>query len=381
MKITGFTVLMLLVANLAMCQPLGSWFKDLESKPLAERTRKIDSLLSVSSRIPIIESDTNVYFIYKGDAGSVFIAGDATGWAPALAMHKIGGTDTWYCMESYEASARLEYKFVINKSEWILDPLNPRKVTGGTGQNSEILMPAYEYPHDIDERDVVPWGTEFDTLIHSKYLSENRAFRIILPASYDKGNKSYPLVFFHDGYDFFKYTAARNVINNMIFERKIQPVIAVFVEPVHRDDEYSGRLQKNYTRFMVNELIPFMDRNYRTEARAESRAQIGISNGGNIALWLVASQPGKTAKAAAMSSNVMKNVGNAFQKGGCRNQMIYLLLGKYDLPPLIPMVRNLNEQLRKHGCQVSYHEYPEGHSWKYWEKYLPDALEYFFPAK
>ena len=130
---------------------------------------------------------------------------------------------------------------------------------------------------------------------------------------------------------------------------------------------------------MTEELFSFMDQGYRTQADPDGRAQIGISNGGNIALWLTATHPEKTGKAAAFSSNVMNNIYKAFLKKGCKGQKIYLLLGKYDLPVLIPMVRNLRKQLDDEGCNVSFHEYNEGHSWKYWQKYLPDALEYFFP--
>jgi len=140
-------------------------------------------------------------------------------------------------------------------------------------------------------------------------------------------------------------------------------------------------LQANYTRFMIEELIPFIDAKYRTIKTPEGRAQFGISNGGNIALWLVASHPETNAKVAAYSSNVMKNINKAFLKNGCKSQQIYLILGKYDLPPIIPMVRNLKKQLAEEGCTINYHEYNEGHSWKYWQKYLPDALEYFFPAQ
>ena len=363
----------------------GQSFEDLLNKILTltpdQKLQALESYFSSGISIPVIEGNTTVFFIYRGKADSVFIAGDATGWAPLIPMKRIAGTDTWYCKAEYDADARLEYKIVINKKDWILDPLNKRIVTGGTGQNSEFLMPAYELPHDINERDVVPWGTYSDTLIYSKYLGEDRPLRIYLPAGYQKGNARYPVAYFHDGFEFFDRTAARDIMDNMTYEKKIRPLIAVFIQPVHRDEEYSGRLQKKYTRFMTDELLSFIDQNYRTMAEPDGRAQIGISNGGNIALWLAATHPEKTGKVAAFSSNVMNNIYKAFLKKGCKRQKIYLLLGKYDLPVLIPMVRKLRKQLDDEGCNVSFHEYNEGHSWKYWQKYLPDALEYLFPAE
>jgi enterochelin esterase-like enzyme len=381
MKSFVLILFLLLTYRFSIAQSFDGLLSSISSRTPEQKNLALDSYFSSGINIPIIEGKSTVIFIYRGKADSVFLAGDATGWAPSLKLSRIEGTDTWFCKAAYEPDARLEYKLVINQTNWILDPLNNRIVTGGTGQNSEFLMPEYQLPLYCNERDIVPWGTYSDTLLHSKFLNENRPVRIYLPAGYEKGSSHYPVLFFHDGFEFFDRTAARDIMDNMTFEKKIRPVIAVFVQPVHRDDEYSGMLQGKYTKFITEELIPYMDANYRTLSTPENRAQFGISNGGNIALWLVASHPEKTAKAAAYSSNVMKNINKAFLRNGCKNQEIYLVLGKYDLPPLIPMVRNLKMQLEGEGCNISYHEYNEGHSWKYWQKYLPEALEYFFPAE
>jgi enterochelin esterase-like enzyme len=369
----------LLSSMLATAQTFESMVNSIASQSPELKKQSLDNYFSSGISFPIIEGNSTVFFIFRGKADSVFIAGDATGWDPSMKMQRIDGTDTWYSRATYEPDARLEYKIVVNKKDWILDAFNKRIVTGGTGQNSEFLMPSYELPRYIYERDVVPWGTYSDTVIYSKYLGEARPIRIYLPAGYEKSNGRYPVAFFHDGFEFFDRTAARDIMDNMTYEKKIHPLIAVFVQPVHRDDEYSGKLQAKYTRFMTEELIPFMDKGYKTIAEPTSRAQLGISNGGNIALWLVASHPEKTAGVAAFSSNVVKNINKNFLKNGCKNQKIYLDLGKYDLPDLIPMVRNLRDQLENEGCNISYHEYNEGHSWKFWQKYLPEALIFLFP--
>jgi len=41
----------------------------------------------------------------------------------------------------------------------------------------------------------------------------------------------------------------------------------------------------------------------------------------------------------------------------------------------------LVELLKKKGCSnISYHEYPESHSWGSWKNRIPDILIYLFPA-
>lgn len=341
---------------------------------------QIEQYISIHGGIPLIENSTTVYFIYKGEAESVNIAGDATAWSPGLPMKKIEGTAYWYCMATYEPDARLEYKIVVNGKDWILDPLNPHVIQGGMGPNSELLMPEYQQPLFTNERDAVPWGTYSDTVLQSKIMGEQRKLRIYLPPKYEKSNDKYPVAFFHDGFQFFDLTDIRDIMDNMIYEGKMSPIIAVFVEPVKRDDEYSGSRQKAFTQFMMEELIPFIDNSYRTQATATSRAQFGISNGGNIALWLVASHPEKTALVAAFSSNVESKIPKAFKRSKCAGVKFYLDLGKYDIPFLMPLVRDLKSVLQESGCKLRYNEYPEGHNWKFWQKHLPEALEYLFPG-
>ena len=113
--------------------------------PLNERQPKIDSLMNVNSILPLIENDTEVFFIYKGEVMNPKIAGDFTGWAPSLSFTSVAGTDFFYYSTHFQSNARVEYKFVVN-GNWILDPKNPKTFKGGMGINSELRMPGYTIP-------------------------------------------------------------------------------------------------------------------------------------------------------------------------------------------------------------------------------------------
>ena len=262
-----------------------------------------------------------------------------------------------------------------------LDSLNKRIVAGGMGKNSELIMPGYKPCEYSIKRASVPSGSVSDTVIQSRVMNEERRIRIYLPHGYSESNKRYPVCYFHDGIEFFNLTAAGNILDNLISGKRMCPVIAVFIDPVHRDEEYSGNRQGDYTRFVTEELSFLIDATFRTDANPEGRAQFGISNGGNISLWIAASHPENTGKVAAFSSNIEKSVIKAFKKLHCNNQMVYLDLGTFDIPALLPLVRNLKDLLTEKGCSLRYHEYPEGHNWAFWQKYYPDALMYFFPYK
>lgn len=371
--------LILLIGCNSFAQSFADFLSGLPQSGSKQRNSSIADYLSSHGGVPLVEGKSSVYFVYKGEAGKVAIASDATGWSPSLTMTRIESSDYWYCNAMYEPDARLEYKIVINDDNWILDPLNERVVTGGVAQNSELIMPDYQPPLYTQERDVVPWGTYSDTVIYSKYLKENRPLRIYLPPRYEVTDALYPLIIFQDGFEMFDRMDLRDIMDNMSYEHKMRSLIAVYVQPVHRDREYSGKLQKRYTLFITKELLPFIDAGYRTIRDPERRALAGISNGGNISLWIAATHPGLFGKVAAQSSNVENNVLNAFRNNDLSNLKVYLDFGKYDLPVLVPKVRALKEILEERSIPHLYREVPEGHNWESWQKHIPDALEYLFP--
>jgi enterochelin esterase-like enzyme len=379
MKSLATLAVLILLGVSSYAQSFSSLLEQIHSLPGSERQKVLDEYFVSHLAIPVIENDSSVYFIYRGEAKSVSVAGDATGWAPSLPMQKIEGTDYWYCKAQYEADARLEYKIVVNENNWMLDPLSKQVIQGGMGSNSELTMPQYKPPSFLERVDKIPSGTCKDTIIKSIYLDEERPVRICLPAGYSTSNARYPVIIFHDGFELFERTNARSIIDNLAGIKRIQPVIAVYVQPVHRDMEYSGNLQDKYVLFITNELIKFLDQNFRTLPGTENRATAGISNGGNISLWLAASHPEVFGKVSAQSSNVEQNVAEQISTGKCNNLKIYLDFGKYDIPVLVPRIQNLVKILEEKSCTYTYREYPEGHSWKFWQKHLPEALEYLFP--
>jgi len=67
-----------------------------------------------------------------------------------------------------------------------------------------------------------------------------------------------------------------NVIDNLLDSSKIEPVIAVFVKPNNRGVEYADSLRNQYRLFFVNELVPYIDTNYKTKNDPKERLVLGI---------------------------------------------------------------------------------------------------------
>jgi enterochelin esterase-like enzyme len=363
-------------------QTFDDFLAQLNAAPMDQRPALVDSFMDAVSAFPVVEQDTLAHFLYRGSVQSVSVPGDFNAWTVgASPMTLVAGTDFWYRTDTFESDARLDYKFVLNGSTWILDPLNPNTVLGGFGPNSELRMPAYQVPPEIDYYHDIPHGTLQDTVFHSVHMGNSRTIRVYLPPSYGISSDHYPMILFHDGLEYVSLANADHIIDYLIHQERIEPIIAVFVPPVSRNQEYAGSLQSQFTGFIVEEVIPWADARFRTLSGPENRAVLGASNSGNISLWLGLRHSEIFGNVAAQSSYIQGSISDGFQNGPTLDVKIYMDLGTYDLPLLIPLVRNFVPILEEKGYTYQYQEYHEGHSWGFWRAHIDDALEMFFPAE
>lgn len=375
-----FYIILLFSIN-ANGQTFDDFLSRVNSAPDAQRTAIIDSFMAANPAFPLIENDTLVHFLYRGTASSVTVPGDANGWTgSSFPMAKLSTTNLWYHTRAFESDARLDYKFVINGSNWILDPRNPHQVSGGFGPNSELRMPTYVSAPEIQYYPGIPHGTLRDTTFFSTNLGNSRTIRVYTPPGYGSPLDSFPVVLVHDGLEYVTLAQMNNALDYLISQGRIQKTIAVFVPPVNRTDEYAGNQMSQFTTFIVNELMPYIDSRYRTRRDPAYRATLGASNGGNIALWIGYSHPETFGNIAAESSNIISSISNGFQNSPRLDLKLYLDLGTYDISQLIPLVRNFIPILQSKGYPYQYIEYHEGHSWGNWRAHVDNALEYFFPG-
>lgn len=369
-----------IMINQIKAQTFGDFIDELNLLPLDQRQALVDSFLNVNPHSPFTESDTMAHFFYTGNVQSVSVPGDATGWDPGVdIMSQIEGTNFWYFTATYENDARLDYKYVTNGSNWILDPRNPNAVSGGYGPNSELAMPAYVQPPEIEYYPSMPHGSIFDTLFFSSALANSRHVKVYMPPAYEQEQQEYPVILFHDGLDYLSLADTKNVLDYLIDNDLIDPVIGVFVPAVNRNEEYHGNLKEEYTEFIVAEVMGWIDNKYRTLTDPQFRATAGASDGGNISLWIGMNHPEVFGKVAAYSSNVITEISSTFQNGPVLDLDIYLDIGTYDISILIPMVHDFRNILETKGYNYLFFEWHEGHSWGNWRAHIDNALQFFFP--
>ncbi|MFC1569782.1 alpha/beta hydrolase-fold protein [bacterium] len=372
----------LLLANFPQlaAQTFNDFLLEFNACPVEKRQAKVDSFLRAPRSFPITE-DTLAHFIYSGPGQDVMVPGDFNGWDPERAiMINVEGTDFWTRTDTLNSAARLDYKFVYNSSTWILDPRNPFTCLGGFGPNSELRMPDYVPPPEIEYDADIPHGTIEDTTFASTRLGNSRRIQVYLPPGYDQGDESYAVVLIHDGGEYLNLANMDHVLDYLISEKRIDPVIAVFVPPVNRSPEYSGEDQDAFTQFIIEEVMPWIDGKYRTRVTPFDRATMGSSNGGNISLWIGMNHPEIFGNVGAFSSYVEPDIQTFFENNDMLDLRIYMNLGLYDhLTVIHSSVNGLVPVLGQKGYDYLFEIYPEGHSYGFWRAHLDDALEMFFP--
>jgi enterochelin esterase family protein len=360
--------------------PFQHFIKNLEQEPVSGKELLISKFLDSIPHTPIVSSDSVVHFIYHGKAETVMLAGDVTYWQPAHPFTNVAGTDFWYFSTTYEPDARLDYKLVIDSTQWILDPLNPDTCFGGYGPNSELRMPQCQVvPAEVKYYPYISHGQLIDTVVNSVHLGDSRNIKVYLPHGYSALNRAYPIILFHDGEDYLRIGQVINTLDYLIHYRQIEPIVAVFTNPAMREEEFAGSKKDQYAHFITTELLPFIQTRYVIDPDPMKHAMIGVSNGGNISLYISVMYPDIFGLCGSQSGNVIPEITKKLEERKTHHQKFYIDIGKYDIEALVPMAWNLKEVLPAKGYDLQFYQWNEGHSWGNWKEHLRYPLKFFFP--
>lgn len=158
---------------------------------------------------------------------------------------------------------------------------------GSTRWESGIEIPAHD--QDFYTLKDVPHGRVQQILFPSKSTNTScRAF-VYTPPAYDKDQSMrYPVLYLQHGWgeDETAWTNqghANLIMDNLIAEGKIKPFIIVMAYGMTNNVRIGGLRNFDITPFqtvLIDELIPYIDTNFRTYADQSHRAMAGLSMGG-----------------------------------------------------------------------------------------------------
>lgn len=246
--------------------------------------------------------------------------------------------------------------------------------------------------------------------LDSKLMGRQLSYNVILPSGYDADKTSrFPVLYLLHGLfgSFDDWATKSNV------REEASKFNFIIVMPEGENGWYvdSATNDKNkYESYITQELIPTIDRDFRTVDNANSRAIAGLSMGGYGSLKFGLKYPEKFGFAASMSgalnatsfskevlarlSFIKGSIDKAYGEGDTKTRLendifklaqnlneaqikstpfIYLDCGTED--SLIDTNQNFAKLLREKKIKHEFRQLPGGHDWKYWSRQIREVLQ------
>lgn len=321
------------------------------------------------------------------------------------------------------------YTFSVN-GVTTLDPRNINTRRNTTRIENTLLIPGPESADYMVK--AVPHGTVSLQWYASAKGDVNRRAYVFTPAGYEKGNERYPVLYLlHGGSGdedaWFSCGRASQILDNLIAQGKAKPMIVVMpngnitriaapdyvpAPPALPANQDPGRFRR-FPESLIKDLVPFIDKTYRTRTGRENRAIAGLSVGGAQTMYTAFNNLDLFAWVAAFSGGypVMPGAGidvpappNAASLKGPdltrsidpgkfaallpqlnssandRLRLLYISIGTADT--LAPTTHNVVKQvLKEKGVKYTLMEFPGYiHEWPVWRVTLKDLVPRLFQS-
>jgi enterochelin esterase family protein len=234
---------------------------------------------------------------------------------------------------------------------------------------------------------------------------------IYTPPGYESGNAKYPVFYLLHGAgdcddSWTSVGRAGFIMDNLIAAKKAKPMIVVMpaghTSASFRMGGGSGSMVDEFSLDFVNDIMPYVEANYRVMTDRDSRAMAGLSMGGmqtlNVAMLHLGkfsyigvfssgvfgmapkkSKPGAEASPKAEPSVSWEEqhqavLSDASLKKGLK--LLWFATGADDF--LVDTTRTTVETFKKHGFSPVYKETAGGHTWINWREYLNEFAPQLF---
>lgn len=247
----------------------------------------------------------------------------------------------------------------------------------------------------------LPPHVRFHPDFKSQFLPKSRQLFVYLPPDYLTNEaKRYPVLYLFDGANSFVIWEVDETARLLIEAQLIEPLIIVGVEHggtwEDRTDEYTptrfsgkGGKGEETGRMLVEEVKPFIDREYRTLPDAAHTGLGGASLGGIMAMHLGLRYPQTFGKLAVMSPSVwwdrgviLRSVKSLTAKP---EQRIWLDVGSEEGAGMDKNARRLRDALTEKGWALDsdlyyFEDKRARHEDIAWALRMNKVLRFLFPA-
>ncbi|MCF0178526.1 MAG: esterase [Bacteroidales bacterium] len=332
---------------------------------------------------PDIQGDS-VTFNFKADYATVVklqASWIGDGYTSTVDM-KRGANNVWSVKLPLPAPEIYTYSFNVDGVS-VNDPQNYMVQRDGTRYLNMLIVPGErtENYFAAPEKN----GTVSYVWYNSNILGMSRRLTVYLPYGYEKG-KNYPVLYLLHGAGgdeeaWSSMGRAAQILDNLIAKGLAKPMICVMPngnanQPAactyglpNKEISYNDPAFANaYVRSLCEEIVPFIEKNYKVDAKPASRAISGLSMGGGHTISASILYPQMFDYIAPMSAagSATPEQIAALKKAGVK--LYFLACGNTDFlwNGSVTLHNTLNEQ----GLEHIFYESEGGHVWANWRLYL-----------
>ena len=251
---------------------------------------------------------------------------------------------------------------------------------GSTRWESGIEIPAHD--QDFYALKEVPHGNVQQILFPSKSTNTSRRAYVYTPPSYAKdASKRYPVLYLQHGWGedetaWSNQGSVNLIMDNLIAEGKIKPFLIVMTYGMTNEIKWGGMASFKIEPFqtvLVDELIPYVDSNFRSIANQQNRGMAGLSMGGMETKTITLNKPDVFSNYALLSGGLY-NPEEIKDKSSAK--LIFLSCGSKERPDAI---KNAVSILKSAGFNaVSYISEGTGHEFQTWRRSFKELAPLLF---
>lgn len=257
-------------------------------------------------------------------------------------------------------------------------------------------------------------STVYDQLfLQSTILKSERKFALYLPPGYEESSRSYPVLYLlhgsgDDQTGWIQFGEVQRIADKAILNGNATPMIIVMPDANTTKRGYFNRISKkwSYEDYFFEELIPFIEDNYRVKSSKQFRAIAGLSMGGGGTFVYALHKPDMFASACPLSAATYSISLEGFKKRYIEDSFNYTseeITSYYNQHNVISLINNsttdtLNSvrwyidcgdddflyegnslvhiAFRKKEVNHEFRIRNGAHNWTYWRASLPKVLEF-----
>ena len=227
---------------------------------------------------------------------------------------------------------------------------------------------------------------KIDTISYtSATVGTTRRALIYTPPGYTK-TKKYPVLYLLHGIggdekEWFKNGQPQIILDNLYAENKLQPMIVVLPNGrAMKDDRATGNIFEpekvqafaTFEKDLLNDLIPYVEKNYEVYTDRENKAVAGLSMGGGQSLNFGLGNLDKFAWVGGFSSAPNTKAPEVLVPNpeDARKKLKLLWISCGDADNLMRISSRTHEYLKKNNVPHIFYVEPGGHDFKVWKNDL-----------